>query len=157
MSRRRQLLIGGALFVVAVVVRVLLWTPSDRPFSRAPDATAYLGELQAGARIDRWTIVRVEARESWLAMVLSGPDGKHFQVELLRGDPEGPPPVASTQSLAVFILDRPEGAPPDEQLMGAQALAAELTKREEAGAKAPFLLTMRERRERFPNQRFPLE
>src|SRR5206468_2044916 len=102
----------------------------------AQPAPALFGELRAGARLERWTIVDVQRVASGgIAVTMATEDGEPFQVDVLRRD-DGAPGVAQTRSLSLYLVNGGNGrvASVEEHGLGAMALAAWLDAREAAGA-----------------------
>jgi len=109
---------------------------------------ARLEELRAGDGVGRWRLVEIRGRQRGaIPLVLATADGTRFRVDILRRDPDGPRGPAETESLAIHLADVAPGTrTPEEQGLGAMTLAVAL-----AGAAPPsWLLTLRERRSRFP-------
>ncbi len=117
-----------------------------------PDAASslrWLGDLD-GARFAGCLVHDVsEVREGGVAVTFSDALGEFFVVDVLRHD-EAAPGVARAGSLDVFL----HGAKPTEQGtrptpephgLAAMALAAEIARREAAGAAFPALMTLGER------------
>jgi len=153
--RGRTVVLVASLAVIALfvagVVSVLggFWRPRGEEARIAgPEVRAYFGDLRDGSAIERWTIVRVyDVRAGGVPVVLATGDGARYQVDLLKRDPNGPPGVAETGALALFLANAGDGgsSTPEEQGLGIMALAEALKKREAEGAKPPALATLRER------------
>jgi hypothetical protein len=117
-----------------------------------PDVTALFGDLAAGARLGKYKVAAIyPVRMGAIAVVLEH-RGATFQLDVLKRDDKGPSPVGQTPSLAVFVSNQGDGKRPTDEIqgLGALALAAALAEREAAGAKAPALLSLRERSKKFP-------
>jgi hypothetical protein len=130
---------------------------SAQPGGPSAEVTALFGDLLDQRQIDEWRIVRVHAvHYGAIPVVLAGPDGKRFQVDVMRRDPEGPEGIANTDSLSLFVANRGNGKrKTDEgQGLGAIALANALAARQRAGASAPQLLTLRQRNDSYPDAGF---
>jgi len=160
MSRRSLLTVvaiaAGVLIVGAALSRLVGHAPKpDKPFRpeeearpASPTVRAYFGELVDGHRFGRWTLVHVfDVRDGAIPIVLATADGHRYQVDLLRFDPAGPRGVADTSLVSLFVSNGGDGgtSTPEEQAQGVTSLAAELTRREQAGAKPPPLSTLTER------------
>jgi hypothetical protein len=167
---RRGLAIAVAIAAVALagagIARLVLGRP-DAPREGGGDnlepasaaVRAYFGPaLIDGSKLDRWTIVNVfDVHNGAIPVVLATVDGGRYHVDLLRRDPAGPRGMAETQQLALYVSNHGDGgtATPEEQALGVQALAGALTAREEGGAKAPSLSTLKERSAAFPIKPLP--
>jgi hypothetical protein len=126
--------------------------PSPRRIAPDPEVARFLGDVRAGARIDRWTVEAVHpVRMGAVPIVLRTATGARFQVDLLRRD-DATRGVAQTEMLSLFLANRGDGstATDEEQGLGAMALAEAIGRSEARGARMPALLTMRERREQHP-------
>lgn len=121
-----------------------------------PGVRRFLGELQPGRTLEgRWTIEKVEGRRfGAIAILLRAADGSRAQVDVLRrNDAAGDPsPIATTDSLALYLSNRGNGGQPtvEEHGLGVMALSRALARREEAGNRPPSLLSFAERRQRHP-------
>lgn len=82
-------------------------------------------------------------------VLMRTPEGKRFQVDLMRADGEGPRAVAQVGSLALYLANRGAGDTPsgEAEARGARALAGRLAELEAEGAlpAIPGLLTLSER------------
>src|SRR5262245_28012437 len=151
--------IAASVLVIGAVVSRLM-PRSSRPVAGAvakpasASVRAYFGgDLNDGSKVDRWTLVRVfDVRDGAIPVVLATPDGRRYQVDLLRRDPAGPRGVADTTQLCLFIANGAHGVTStrEEQGQGIMALAAALTARDNGGAAPPKLSTMNERIANFP-------
>ena len=127
------------------------------PATVPPEAAALFAELGPGTRLDRWTIVAVHpVRHGALPVVLRAGDGAPYQIDVLSRDSAGPPGVAQTRALSLFVVNRGDGDTPtdEEQGLGAMALAQALAEREAAGASLPTLSTFAERQAEHPDGAF---
>lgn len=162
---------GGAIAVgTAVSARAL--TPSHEANNSAQEkpvqpsrvqetglseeARSFLGHIQPGAQIGRWTVSSVhDVRMGAVSVVLQTAEGHTFQVDVLKKDTGigAPGSVADAGSVSVFVANAGNGskATVEEHGLGAMALAKELELRIQRGAQPPRLLTLRERSVRFPN------
>ena len=117
-----------------------------------PEVARFLGDVRAGARIDRWVVEAVHpVRMGAVPIVLRTASGARFQVDVLRRD-DATRGVAHTETLSLFLANRGDGstATDEEQGLGAMALAEAIAQSEARGARMPALLTMRERRDQHP-------
>jgi hypothetical protein len=118
---------------------------------------ALFGDLHAGSKIERWTIVEVaDVTAGCIPVLMAAADGTRFQVDIAERDPTGPKPVAETDRLALYLVNGGGGSTStvEEHGLGVMALAAALKQREQAGAVPPQLVKLRERRQRFPDTPF---
>jgi hypothetical protein len=102
--------------------------------------------------VGKWAIERVHApRLGAIAVVMRTPDGKPFQVDLLRRDDEVPG-VAATRHFSLFVSNSGKGdkSTDEYQARGAIVLAHQIRHRELSGAPAPKLLSFAERSNSFP-------
>ncbi|MFV8753200.1 hypothetical protein ACNOYE_21850 [Nannocystaceae bacterium ST9] len=102
--------------------------------------------------VGKWSIERVHApRLGAVAVVMRTPEGKPFQIDLLRRD-DSVPGVASTRHFSLFVSNSGKGdtATDEYQARGAMVLAHQIRHRELSGAPAPALLSFAERSDRFP-------
>jgi hypothetical protein len=152
LSRRGFLTaLGAAAGAAAFISRI----PVAR--ARSVGGDALLGDLAPGTRLDAWRVVAVHRPTAGaIPVILEGPDGERFQVDVMRRDPAGPDGVAVTPSLSLSLANRGDGrtATPESHGLGARALAEALARREAAGARVPRLLTLAERMARHPDGRF---
>jgi hypothetical protein len=142
------------------VARDLLPKPNPPSPTAVPHANgevaALFGDLVAGVAIAGCTIVSVHAPVAGaIPVVLVTSSGKRFQLDVLRReiDPDAPRAVAGlagNTSFEVSVCNGGNGdhATDEEQGLAARALAEALSKRVAQGAKAPALLTLREREAR---------
>jgi hypothetical protein len=166
MGRRGLMVVAIVALVVvgaAVAAQMLGWwrpgtSSADTQLAPAgPEVRAYFGELTDGTKIERWTLVSVhEVRAGAIPVVLATADGQKYNVDLLRLDPAGPKAVATTTAIALYLANAPNAdgsaMTPEEQGLGIMALAAKLTSRENAGAKAPKLSSLNERISAYPDR-----
>jgi hypothetical protein len=102
--------------------------------------------------VGSWSLERVHApRLGAIAVVMRSPDGKAFQVDVLRRDDEVPG-VATTRHFSLFVSNSGKGdtATDEYQARGAMVLAHQIRHRELSGAPAPVLLSFAERSNSFP-------
>jgi hypothetical protein len=151
LGRWVQAAVVAAGVVLAAASGPLIRRLSARPRPRPADSSAFRGPVRAGATLGRWTVQRVDdASDGAIVVALSGPDGKGFTVDVLRRDDGGPPPVATTSALALYLFNQPDVAragktsSDEEQAQAVQALAAALRAREDGGATPPKLPSLRE-------------
>lgn len=160
---RREALQGLGIAGIAVLLDG--WLVPHRTHARPTSSTeaidpavrVFLGPLVPGVSIDRWRILDVRGRYlGGIAVVLTTRQGTVFQLDVLRRTENGPPGIADTPSLSVYLLNRGNGrtATPEEQGLGAMALARALARRESEGIPVPTLLSLPERLARFPAGRF---
>ena len=156
---RRSLLVTlavvGGLLVVGALASVVARRAGWRGFHAGGVAQpagagvrAYFGPLSEGTKVGRFTIVHLyDPVDGAIPVVLAGPDGHRFELDLLRLDPPGPLALASTGAVALYVPNAGDGhlATPLSEQQGAMALREALLARELAGATAPALVTMRER------------
>ncbi len=105
-----------------------------------------------GLDVGNWAIERVHApRLGAVAVVMRTPEGKPFQIDLLRRD-DAVPGVATTRHFSLFVSNSGKGdtATDEYQARGAKVLAHQISHRELSGAPAPMLLSFAERSNRFP-------
>jgi hypothetical protein len=115
------------------------------PGSRSEQVLALFGALRAGDRVGGWRIVEIyEDDRGCVPVLLAGPDGREFRIDVQHRDPQGPPPPAETEKLGLYLAGTQAGtSTPEDRVRGARALAAALGA---VGADPPaWLLTMRER------------
>lgn len=153
--RRRHWLIAAPAGLLALGVA------AHRFMRRGPDATSddtALGSLRAGDVLDRWTVVRVHPLHlGAVPVVLATAEGRRYQVDVLARDPAGPPGVANTERLSLYVVNSTREGGTDgqrrtdeEQGLGAMALAQAL----EADASVPGLLTLQQRQRQHPRGAF---
>ena len=160
-SRREGLrAIGVTAVVIAVTTRAGLrgaspssanTTPPKKSPSRRPDlppvrADGALAELD-GARFAGCLVHDVGAvKDGSIPVTFSDTAGEFFVVDVLRHDP-ATPGVARAGSLAVYMNTGSLGhvRTREEHGLAAMALAAELVRRERAGASVPVLVNLTER------------
>lgn len=119
-----------------------------RPRTTAPSAAAPLAELVGP--VGEWRVEQVLPLVAGAVPVLMRtPEGKKFQVDLLRAEVDGPRAVAQAGGLALYLANGGEGDRPSTAVeeQGARALAQRLTHlAAERGEPAiPGLLTLSER------------
>lgn len=153
--RRRHWLVAVPLGLVAVGVLGYRWSRSG---SAADDEAPAFESIAPGHDLGRWTVVRVGAVHlGAVPVVLQTRDGQRYQVDVLARDPQGPPGVAQTERLSLFVVNshaspQDDGQRPtdEEQGLGAMALAHALARE----APPPGLLTLRQRSDQHPNGSF---
>ena len=129
-------------------------SPRHLPPPQDDAVAALFGELNEGARVGRWTVVRVYGVHlGAIPVILQPDDGEAFQVDVLRRDADGPAGVGNTPSLSLYLANRGDGSSPttEEHGLGAMTLAHALAERERAGADVPSLMTLRERLASYPD------
>ena len=147
---RRTVMAGLSVGVAAVAVGVHRWRASG------PEAQLF-AELLPGTTLDRWTIVAVHpVKLGAIPVVLATADGSRFQVDVMARDPHGPPGVAETEHLSLYVRNSGDGqtATDEEQGLGAMSLARALRAREAETSSAPGLLTLAERHRQHPDGSF---
>jgi len=144
---RRSLLATLAAFagltIAVVLVSTLAGAPGRIPTRPGPglvepgppDAAvlAFFAGLATGERFDGWSIERIDRpRAGGLPLVVRGPEDQPVAVELRPRDDRSPVSPATSDTLAIYVLDRdmPRGG-----LTGVLALARALRSREAAGAR----------------------
>lgn len=161
---------GGALVLIAVAVAVarvrrrrarpVVHLPAAEPCAEHPapgtrsaEVLALFGELRPGSTLDGWRIAGIyEDDRGCVPVLLGGPDGTRLRIDVLRRDPESPPPPAQTEKLALYLAGMRAGSTtPDDCMRGALSLASALAS---VGAEPPpWLLTMRDRAVRLREPR----
>ncbi|MBX3273996.1 MAG: hypothetical protein KF729_27270 [Sandaracinaceae bacterium] len=120
---------------------------------RAPgeDVRALFGALGPGAEIgSHWRLEALYAvRAGAIPVVLSTRSGERFGVEIFRAS-EGAPALATAGGLALYLVNRGDGARASGQAagLGVEALARVLEGRLTAGAPVPSALTTLDERAR---------
>ncbi|HEX9049928.1 MAG TPA: hypothetical protein VF841_05285, partial [Anaeromyxobacter sp.] len=110
-------------------------SPPPEPGSRAADVLALFGELRPGEALARWTVGWIgDAWDGAVRVGLIDGEGRAFEVEVRRSAPDAPRPPGTGGALAVYLIHVPGGPTPEEQGLGAMALASWL---EGVGAPAP--------------------
>lgn len=102
--------------------------------------------------VGNWSIERVHApRLGAIAVVMRTPDGKPFQVDVLRRD-DAVAGVATTRHFSLFVSNSGKGdtSTDEYQARGAKVLAHQIRHRELSGAPAPKLMSFAERSNSFP-------
>jgi hypothetical protein len=150
---RRSILAGLGVGVLAALgLGAARWQSSA-----LTEAEETLADLRPGMALDRWTVVAVHpVHLGAIPVVLATADGIRFQVDVMARDPEGPPGVAQTEHLSLYLRNRGDGqtATDEEQGLGAMSLARVLRARESEGVTVPPLLTLAERHRRHPDGAF---
>jgi hypothetical protein len=116
---------AGAASAAELAVGTGLLPVDDRLGSGKPQEHDRLLGLQKGDRIDRWTVTRLEERCLGIAVLLRMDSGLELQVDVLARDASGrsPVPLAATESYALYLSNRGDGATPTEEEQGLAALA----------------------------------
>ena len=111
------------------------------------EVLALLGEeLSRTRRLGTVTITNVKGVEDGAIRIELRPDqGDAFQFEILKKDPAGPPGIAETGTLSIYLISAPGSRTLDYQALAAQELAKRLAAEEARGVKVPALKSMRER------------
>lgn len=133
---------------------------SKQPGGPDAEVAALFGELAQGGKVGEWSIERVYGvHYGAIPVVLASASGNRFQVDVLRRDPEGPEGIGNTESLSLFVANRGNGKrkTDERQGLGAIALADALAARQQSGAKAPTLMTLRQRNEKYPDAGFSVK
>lgn len=113
-----------------------------------PKKTQALAEVEG--QLGAWQVVEVRPLVAGAIPVrMRAPDGREFQVDVLRADPQGPRGVAQTGALALYLANGGRGDTPsrEDEARGARLLAQRLAQVEaERGApEIPGLLTLSQR------------
>lgn len=159
---RRQWLVAAPAGLLALSVAAHRWWAS-RSVSAAGRSPGF-ASLTPGAVLEHGAVVRVHPLHlGAVPVVLSTASGHRYQVDVLARDPQGPPGVANTEQLSLYVVnsgdrrghdrhgqDRgPDGQRPtdEDQGLGALSLAEAL-----AEVTPPSgLLTLDERHRRHPD------
>lgn len=119
---------------------------------RQPDSEvlALLGEeLSRTRRLGAVTVTDVKGVEEGAIRIDLRPEqGDAFRFEILKKDPAGPPGIAETGTLSIYLISEPGSRTLEYQVSAAQELAKRLAAEEARGAKVPELKSMRERPKR---------
>lgn len=146
LRNRRDVLKGLAVSAIAVTAGEATHRASAPRDGVAGTALA----IPLGAAFAACTLEKIHplARGA-VTMTLADATGARFAVEVLRYDP-AVPGVARAGSLAVYVSNGGGGTATTDEAHGlaAMALAAEIARREAAGARVPSLVTMSARGER---------
>jgi hypothetical protein len=156
-SRRTFIQIAGGAVAVAGAGVFLPRYLKHRQHAPGASVKALFGDLRPGSQIDRWTIVQIaDVHAGCIPVQMAAADGTRFQIDIALFDPEGPKPVAQTKTLALYLVNGGGGTTStvEEHGLGVMALAAVLRQREDAGAVAPQLVKLRDRKKRFPDMPF---
>lgn len=108
--------------------------------------------IPATLDVGRWSIERVHApRLGAIAVVMRTPEGKAFQVDVMRRD-DTMPGVATTKHFSLFVANSGSGetSTAEYEARGAKVLAHHLRSRELSGVPLPSLMTFAERADRHP-------
>ena len=118
----------------------------------APDAEARatLAGLEPGQVIEgHWRVESVFAvRAGAVPVVLSTTRGERFAVEIFRADPSAAAPLAETATLALYLVNRGDGATVTDEAagLGVRALGRALAARQAVAPAGLTSLTERQRR-----------
>jgi hypothetical protein len=145
---RRKMLAGAAALAGATVV---VGRGGRKKFTLPPDVAALFRDIGPGTRMGDCRVSEIHPVQRGAISVVLTHGAQSFQVDVLKRDAQGPRPVAETPSLALFMVNGGGGNSRTDEPKGlaVMALAHALTWREEQGAGAPALLTLRERSEQF--------
>ncbi len=115
------------------------------PGSRSAEVLALFGALRRGREVGAWRIEEIyEEERGCIPVLLEARGGERLRIDVLRRDPDGPPPPAETEKLALYVFGMEAGsATPEDCARCARALAAALAS--VGGDPPPWLLTMRAR------------
>lgn len=153
--RRRGVLTGLVGLAVATGLGVHRWLV--RPESAGTPLRGWLAQvLSPGLTFEHWQVVAVHpVRHGAVPVILGADDGRRFQVDILARDPDGPPGVANTRHLSLYVHNRGDGSTQTDETegLGAMRLAAILAEHE-GDQPLPDLLTFSQRTERFPSGSF---
>ncbi|MEM9189596.1 MAG: hypothetical protein AAGF12_10505 [Myxococcota bacterium] len=166
-GRRRfaRTLVSGAVGAAAVAAAPVSaqgpTAPSSEQVARVTRERILLG-IEAGHELElqpdgpRWRVEAVyDLQLGAVPVVLRGPTGARFQVDVLRRDasPGAPSAIADAGPVSVFLANHGDGAKAtdEEQGLGAMALARSLRA---ADDDASMLLTFRERLLAHPDGAF---
>jgi hypothetical protein len=147
---RRKMLAGTAALVGATAAVVTTQTRAKKK-PLPPEVSALFGDIGPGSTVGECRIAEVHPVQRGAISVVLTHGTKAFQVDVLKRDPKGAMPVGETATLALFIANQGGGSSRTDEAKGraVRELANALSRREEQGAVAPELLTLRERGERF--------
>jgi hypothetical protein len=134
--------LGSSAAAASLLTRAASAAP--RAASTLDRAEALVAPLAEGARLDRWTIARVEPlHRGAVTLTLAGADGRAFRLEILARDasPLAPRPPAVTERFAVHVCNGGDGWLPtvEEQGLAAMALARAIAVNEQAVEVTGFL------------------
>jgi hypothetical protein len=149
---RRKVLVGAAAVISATAVMKATRKKKPRP---TPEVSALFGDIGPGATFGECRIAEIHPVELGAISVVLTHGANAFQVDVLKRDAQGPRPVAETKSLAFFMANQGRGNRRTDEAQGlaVMALADALARREEQGAAAPSLLTLRQRGAQFAGGR----
>jgi hypothetical protein len=113
--------------------------------------------FEPGLRLGRWTVVDVLRRASSIALMIVGPEGEPYQLDVLARDPRRPG-VADTLRYSVFLVNGGDGSTQsnETQARGALAVGHYLRWAESHYAEMPELMTMTERLRTDPDGNYRL-
>lgn len=153
--RRRGVLTGLVGLATVTGLGVHRWLV--RPESVGTPVRGWLAQvLSPGLTFEHWQVVAVHpVRHGAVPVILGTDDGRRFQVDILARDPHGPPGVANTRHLSLYVHNRGDGSTQTDEAegLGAMRLAAILAEHE-GDQPVPDLLTLSQRTERFPGGSF---
>ena len=107
------------------------------------DVRAFFGELNEGTQLGHWRLEALyDVRAGGIPLVLSTQSGQRFAVEVFRLG-EGPAPLATAGPVALYLINRGDGASASDEAagLGVIALGRALEARVAAGAQVPSSLT----------------
>lgn len=108
--------------------------------------------LRPGLRLGAWTVLGVQAKADAIALVVEGPEGEPYQLDVLARDPACPG-VAQSREYDVYLVNGGDGSTrsDEERARGALAVGHYLRWAERSSAwGAPRLGTMSERMHERP-------
>jgi hypothetical protein len=113
--------------------------------------------LEPGLRLGRWKVVDVLPRACSIALLVVGPEGEPYQLDVLARDPRRPG-VADTLRYSVFLVNGGDGSTQsnETQARGALAVGHYLRWAESHYAELPKLVTMTERLRTDPDGNYRL-
>ena len=148
---RRELLeaslVGVAVTAAAVSTPGIVHASEDRPQS----STDPLG-LVPGLALGSWTVVDVRLHALSIALIVRGPEGEPYQLDVLARDPDRPG-VTDSRRYSVFLVNEGNGTThSDEQrARGALAVGHYLRWAEDHLPPGPDLCTMTDRMQCDPD------
>lgn len=133
--------------------------PSEaRAIAYAPDVLGspieFLG-LKPGLALGAWTVLDVRSRAQSVALIVRGPDGEEYQLDVLARDPQRSG-VSQSRHYSVFLVNGGDGSTrSDEQrARGALAVGHYLRWAEQRFAAPPQLVTLSQRLRENPRGSF---
>lgn len=108
--------------------------------------------LKAGLRLGRWTVLDVRFAGQSIALMVRGPEGEPYQLDVLARDPSRPG-VADSRRYSVFLVNGGNGSTRSEEqrARGALAVGHYLRWAEDHVESGPALVTMSERMRTDPD------